>query len=613
MNCAFVELLESRIAPAGLITVDVTKSGLLVLGTTSDQDGDELLTITQQDDDTFLLTPGLDTTLRIGGQDFTTPQVIPKVLLGLVANLGKGNDQLTLTDVTFAKSVKVSLGDGNNQLTMENSVMASLVVTGLGGNDTITGTGQSFGAGSVKVKLGDGNNFLVLDAVSVAIAAGIQYQSGSGNDSFRLGDVDGRIAVQGGIQCKLGDGNNFANFGGANALVKASGSLQISAGSGNDSILFEGALAQFASVNATLGDGTNFFTSHAAAFQLATDFRFSGGSGVDTVDIGGAKLFVGRNLTAKLGEGRGSFEMRQDGTNDATLTVQGTSTVSLAGDPVNPSEIRFEAFAGVTLGGPVRLTAGDGNNTLIIFSLGGDVILGKGAFLKTGEGDGTTSVSNNSAILCNGPLSLIREGNEGVIIHNSGINRGSFVKGPLTMLGSSLISSSFAGINMGPVRIATGPDGIGDIDFRSNGTDGRYLAKGLDILAPAEEGQTRLINISLVRSDQSIRIRGGDGDDTVSLNGVSFQGALTVDLLGGNDQFNLEQEASGSGTLYSGAVLLKGGAGADQFLIGGNNVGQEIVFQNKVILDGGDGTDSVTIGASVTPPADFPIEQKNIP
>jgi hypothetical protein len=613
MSYSSLEILESRIAPAGLITVEVTKGGMLLLGTSPGEDGDEVLTITRQVDGTYLLTPGADVTLRIDGQDFTTPQAIPKVQLGLVANLGEGDDQLFLTDVTFAKDVKVNLGDGNDQLSMQDSVMAKLTVTGLDGNDTVTGFGSNFGAAAVKVNLGDGNDTLNFDATTVAIAAGIQIDGGEGNDSFVLGKADGRATVHGGIRIKGGEGNNTTTFGGANALVKASGPLQTIGGGGDDVILFGGLLAQFGAIKMTLGDGTNQFTSNAEVLHVGTDFRFAGGAGFDKVDVKGITAFIGRTLLGKLGEGSGSFTMRQDGASDATLTVQGSATVSVQGDSANASDIRLEALGGITLGGAVKLTTGDGTNTISVFSLAGDIILGKGALLKTGKGAGSLFLGNNSSILCNGPLSLIHGGSEGSIFHNSGTNRGSFVKGPLTMLGSALISSAFAGVNLGPVRIATSPEITGSVEFRSNGQDGRYLAKGLDILVPGVQGQTSAITISGVRTDQSIRIRGGAGNDTLNLNGISLQGSLIVDLLDGADQFKLEQEISSPGALFFGTVLLKGGAGADTFLIGGNNAGQEITFQNRVILDGGDGTDSVTIGTLVTTSPDFSIEQKNVP
>src|SRR4030095_7728808 len=242
---------------------------------------------------------------------------------------------------------------------------------------------------------------------------------GAGNDAFQLGKASAKVTVQGGTLFKGGDGNNTTTFGGADALVRATGPLQVVGADGNDVISFDGALAQFSAIKMALGDGTNQFTSNAAAFQVATDFRFASGAGFDQVEVKGMTAFIGRNLLAKLGEGTGTFTMRQDGAN-ATLTIQGSASVSVAGDPVSPSAVRLEAIQGIAVGGAVRLIAGDGNNTVSIFSLGGDVVLGKGALLKTGEGNGNLSLSTNSSILCNGPLSFIHEGSEGTIFHNSG-------------------------------------------------------------------------------------------------------------------------------------------------------------------------------------------------
>ncbi|MDZ4287814.1 MAG: hypothetical protein U0984_07640, partial [Prosthecobacter sp.] len=100
-----LEALEPRLAPAGLIAVSVNSAGTLVLGTVAGQDGDESVTIDRLANGSYQLTPDANVTLRIGGVDYTTAQTLFGVTGGLLANLGAGNDILTLNDCYFTKAV----------------------------------------------------------------------------------------------------------------------------------------------------------------------------------------------------------------------------------------------------------------------------------------------------------------------------------------------------------------------------------------------------------------------------------------------------------------------------------------------------------------------------
>lgn len=86
-----LEALEPRLAPAGVIAVSVNAGGTLVLGTVPGLDGDEKVSIERLTDGTYRMTPEAGVQLRIGGLNFTTPQIISGVTAGLTANLGAGD------------------------------------------------------------------------------------------------------------------------------------------------------------------------------------------------------------------------------------------------------------------------------------------------------------------------------------------------------------------------------------------------------------------------------------------------------------------------------------------------------------------------------------------
>ena len=120
------------------------KAGILTLKTVPGQDGNEVVTLAQLPNGDFSVTPGVDVVLRFDGADSTSPVVIPGPVFGLSANLGNGNDSLTLEAAHFTRAVKISLGDGENSVSINNTFFGSKVaINGGDGPDLISATGAA--------------------------------------------------------------------------------------------------------------------------------------------------------------------------------------------------------------------------------------------------------------------------------------------------------------------------------------------------------------------------------------------------------------------------------------------------------------------------------------
>ena len=155
-----LESLEPRDTPAGTVTASVAAGVLTLAG----DDADNVVEIQQTEAGTFAL---VGTNTQVPGGSFAGVKSI-------VARLGDGNDQLTLSavvdldgdgplDFGVAGAVKIDLGDGDNQLTAVTAgtiSLGSLTVLAGDGQDHVTvsggtGTGSQV-AGNVVVSLGLG-------------------------------------------------------------------------------------------------------------------------------------------------------------------------------------------------------------------------------------------------------------------------------------------------------------------------------------------------------------------------------------------------------------------------------------------------------------------------
>lgn len=146
-----VEMLETRIAPAGVVTVNFA-NGLLILE--GDASGNEV-EIRPGGPDGFLIVGVNGTTLNGGS---TTELAFDGPLKGISADLLGGNDLLSFLGIDVAGNVSVLLGEGTNGVTFDDAaIKGNATITGGTAADTVTfAEGATSVGGNFTVDLGAG-------------------------------------------------------------------------------------------------------------------------------------------------------------------------------------------------------------------------------------------------------------------------------------------------------------------------------------------------------------------------------------------------------------------------------------------------------------------------
>ncbi|WP_345739056.1 hypothetical protein [Prosthecobacter algae] len=612
MNASYesvLELLEPRLAPAGVIAVSVNAGGTLVLGTVPGLDGDEKVTLERVADGTYRMTPEAGVQLRIGGLNFTTPQIITGVTAGLTANLGAGDDAVTLNNAFFTKAVSINLGGGNNAFTMTDSnIGGPLTLLGGDGVDLVTFSGAfATVGGAATIKLGGGADGLLGNADRQIFGLGLTIDAGEGNDQVRLASSDGDdLFILGNLAFVGGAGDDLLSVGFANAEVMISGALKLTDVSGNETVQFVGNRFDVGSLSLLAGGGNNTLLSSATDFFVAKTLQWTSGSGTDDVDFNGNHLRVGGAVSIALGTGGGDGEL----TPLNSLYVAGTVMISGSGANRDLAVIADNVF----IGGKVTMAAGAGDGEARLFAING-MFLGGGANLTSGAGDTNLSISGNFRLVSNGSLTLTNGGGLGVTsILVGGTSTASTINGAVTLKGGVFVGLEMMGTISGAVNLSTASLSAAStitMDGFSNGA--LHIGGAVKLSMPTLAGQTGVIRIESAIFDNTLTVMGGAGVDTLTINETAVNKAFTASLGAGDDVFRFEQLNSVGASHFRGAVMLKGEAGGDTFLLGGVGANFAINFGQKVTVDGGTGNDALTTGASVTFAPGLPLVTMSVP
>lgn len=609
--CSTIERLESRIAPAGLIAVSVSAAGTLLLKNVLGQDGDEVVTITQLPSGAYQLTPGAGVALRIGGVDFTTAQTVEGVTGGMVAKLGTGNDQVVLDAVNFTKAVAIDLGDGNNALTVQNSALGGrLDVTTLGGNDTVTfGTGQVGVGGAVTLRLGAGNDTVVVSATSrAAFGAGLIIDAGLGDDSVTLGAANSTVDVLGAFQFLGGAGLNTLTAGAGTGRVSVLGAVLISGGDGADTITLGGARFTAGALTAALGAGDNTLTSTATDFFIAGAVKWSTGPGLDRLELNGGAVLIGGSLTVLNGDGPSFTHITPTG----FVGIGGSVTVLGGKTTTGKFDISLNTNNTLNVNGALKVKHGDGDLGFTFFG-NQSMHLGKGASVTHGTGQGNILFGSNSALISNGPISVVKNAPGGILQVFAGSGGDSVINGAVTLKGGTEVRVTLAGTITGALNMAPSPGVNGSVNIVSNGARPIHVGGAVNLASSPGAANTTTFQLQGLVAEGAVSVCGGLGADTLNIDNCGFFKSLRADLGAGADTFRLEAQSFAGPSTFFGPVTFLGGLDADNFLIGGNTAGtQAINFRALTILDGGDGVDTITIGTQATFVAGS-LVQKSIP
>lgn len=370
------EVLEDRIAPAGLITANFEGGVLKITGDADTQS----LTVTQAADGRLTLTTDIGTGLEVNGtavQGFMG-YTLPSLVTGAVSiDLGDGSDSLLLSgqvsDLDLPGALNIKSGSGNHTTTFQAGVTVggNVKIDGGTGMDTIHLNDSVKMLGGLTINNGAGGS--LLDAgkdADINVSGLLTVKSGAGFD--KIDTTMANTVALGGFTLKTGNDKD-----GSNTKLNPSGQLSIGGavsvvnGAGDDDLDFGDATLVTkikGLVNINNGEGSNHTDiSGMTSLDVGGAISVKGGAGSDLVHVG---LNSGSVSLAKITVNNGGGG---NGTaiNGETLTVNGNITVS-GGDGTD--QIQIAAIKDSVITGAVKATVGEGTNSLSVTAQSGSVL-----------------------------------------------------------------------------------------------------------------------------------------------------------------------------------------------------------------------------------------------
>lgn len=532
-----LETLESRLAPAGVVSLALSASGALTIT------GNELsndFQITESGSDwTITSQAGGDTLFRLnGGAELSS--ITFGAPLSVSANLGAGNDKALFSATLVPGNFLVDAGTGDDTVDLTSASIGGTTTIRMGvGHDYFTAGGDLFFAKAVSVDLGTGENTFDVNATSL-LANGAISAVGSGSAiekqtfilAAELGDIKGAVT----LRTSSASSTDFEIGALSGDSMRVGGALTLSAGAGDDLVTLRGDIETPSTFAIKLGNGSNSVLSSNAGLIKVNALTYVGGSHQDSVTFDNDSLLVAKSLSFAGGAGTNLLDL-----NTATSLGIGT-TLSYSG--------------------------GAGNDTLLVD--GPSVVIG-GA-LGMAAGSGNNALGLNATVATVGSLSFSASAGNDVV------DVGEFEGA------SSLVTVR------GNVKISTGT-GSADVMVRDADIYG-----SLSISTAVAFGGIDTVQLidSDFRGNVGINLTGAAESDVVVRDGI-FDRAVTINTGGGDDYvaFDTDTEVSSIYSVFDGYVKINLGAGNDIFAAGSNpavdTVGND--FNSYVDVNGGTGYD----------------------
>jgi hypothetical protein len=469
---------------------------------------------------------------------------------------------------------------------------ASIRCTGGAGADAISlGVGSLALAGGIDFAPGDGQNDLRFDAPSGAARVGrlatgpsIHFAGGANADTLALDAA--HLTLAGGIDFAGGAGNNAVRLG---ELTKAAGHLAIGKQAGGQSIAYTGGADQdtldFVADGVTLaggidfapGNGSNVMTGgfqtvfRIGALATGPSVKYAGGDNFDKIDWGGRQYAF-----------QGSVEMAGGAGNDTFNLSAVTTTI---GRSATGDSVRFTGGAGddrVSIGslwaaGALSIAGDAGFDNLTV--QGNRIQVGGKLTLDGGPDFDRLFVSAFTLALGQGVAAVGGDGEDFFELIANGTVHGD------------------VNIDLGPLAAGTQSATLGDVDGRVNGL---VIQGSLTVTSTGAAGSTDSVNVTNVAVGGAFTAALGAGASTVTLDNLSVGGALAIDTNGGNDVIQFERANLFGNSSVGGAATIRTGDGNDSVRIGspdpapngGGADGTRARFRGGLTLDGGAGTDT---------------------
>jgi hypothetical protein len=573
---ACLEALEPRLAPAGIVAVNV-KGGALTL--TGDTEGN-VVEIHDVGGGQWAIRDATDsgTTFSLNGAA-AQAEVLVTVTKGIKVDLKEGDDILTLEGITIGGPVTLKDKAGNDTVNFFNTVVMGSIKLDTGADtDTVNANGNTFQS-TLSLKMGTGDDQVVLKQGTYG---GITADLGTGLNYFDLMDhaPDAAISVFGDVSITskgTAESSDDIYLGAENFLIV--GSLKVKFG------LYDSLF----SLN-EIGDHGNALITGNLSYQ-------SGGS-INTVSLIklGANITIGGKADFKMGKGDSHIEASEL----EQLTLGSLSYTGSAGN----NEINVEAQS-VTISRNVLINMSASKDYNVArFEVDTSLFIGGNLTYKGSKGitDGlqinvehfrvlggfnynvSASLQSQMAIDCiTGSLGsvLIKGGNGRDQVY---LGEGNGDTESLHILGKMDVNLGKTGSNQirlldtiihGKASITASTDssdeesafltiGIGDSTFLSSLTIKTSGTVGAEI------------GLSNSTFHAAVNLTTGTGDDRVYLDNDEveygdraaknlFEGPVKIILGGGNDQLFAGSVGGGpnGGNTFNGTILFDGGTGVD--------------------------------------------------
>lgn len=577
-----IEILENRIAPAAVVTVDLT-NGLLTL---SGDDGDASVILTAIDATHLAVTTGTDTTFSYKGDPGLSSLILDVPVKALDATFGSGSDSLSLHGADFKGDISIHLGDGaTNAVTLDSVTAKGLVVEGGVGTDSVTTIGSGLalkGSASFDVKGGD--NAVALGGMNLIVGGDFVYTGSTGKDSVVLSS---KVAIKGKLEIDLQ---------GAEGTVAALGAS-----------IAVGKTFEISAEEALTGEAVNV-ALFAPAITIGGDLQITTGAGNDVIanlTLGG-KTSIKGNVAIDAGDGNDSATLflyggkskgvvidGGDGDNSMIIALAGASTGNIALTGGSGTDMAVAAIIGGKAGA-ISMDLGAGGNT------GATILVSGGAKSFSYEGGADSDMVAFGALnakLAAGLTASVGEGAATFFALGLGGGVGGTVKLESSSTAADSIQVMLGGVQakFGAIDITTG-DGTAMVALQPDLGGGG----GLPLPIPPIAGVPVMPSLSGLLQGFTVtgasKITGGAGNTTVQIGGagVTFANSLTLDLGAGVDSLVGPAAGAVEGVKISKLNFL-GGEGDDAInLIGQGSLG-------AVVIDMGEGNGQVNFSGASRP------------
>ena len=427
------ERLESRLAPAGLVSVAVSGDVLTVTG-----DHDANAVGIRRGEDGFLSVVGLQqepfvtairgpdgvvgngTTLRTpireirvrmaGGDDVVELGTLdergsPATTLGrLVVDLGDGNDSMTAGVLEVGGVITIRAGGGNDEIFLRDvRSFSSILITAGDGDDIVALTSGSGALLDVCIDGGSGADELAV-VNGIEVGRRLSVVGGAGTDEVFIGSL---VSVHGAMRIAGGPGDDEIAVA---DRVQVLGVTTLVGGAHADRMVLAGSVAMDAGLSVAAGPGDDLVVV-TGSVSTSRNVAIGMGTGTDRLDVGwgdaplGASMLVGGDLVVAKPAGGlvASMEFVAESRVGRDLVIRSFATMSsvrvrglevgrdlmvttgMADDEVTITETEVSRHLRVQMGG------GDDVAMLTTAQVGGD------ARIETGAGDDTVEMGNTIA------------------------------------------------------------------------------------------------------------------------------------------------------------------------------------------------------------------------